>query len=175
MSRFREWSGYFNSIINQFGQDDVFIRFMILWVSYNSYYNSLRETEPGLFITQDEKTKDSEKAIIIYKKDKLRQFYESQHERIVSEFKRIPSFNGNGLRDCVVDTRYNDINSTRNAKYPQNENNLKYFLKAVYQIRCNLFHGNKTPYSETDKQLTEWAYKNLLIILNELNYDLFRE
>lgn len=37
------------------------------------------------------------------------------------------------------------------------------FFKVVYQIRCNLFHGNKEVENERNLDLVRWAYKYLNI------------
>ena len=175
MSKFCEWNEYLKRITNQKSLNEYFVNFMILWMAYNHYYNSLIEIEPELFSTRDEKKKDSEKAIVIYKKEDLNLFYEQNKDEILRDFQNIPAFRGLGIRNSVVDTRFNDISSDRNAYFNENANDLKHFLKAVYQIRCNLFHGDKTPYESTDKALVVWAYNYLLLILHRLEPCLFTE
>lgn len=155
MSMFREWNGYFNSIINQFGQDDVFIRFMILWMAYNSYYSNKYPTK-----------NDRECINLLSNDTHTQQIYDSKKQQILSSFAQIHS------SYCSPRNFVKDMRTSRNARdaiFDEQHNDLYDFLNAVYQIRCNLFHGDKTPYSETDKELTKWAYENLLIILQEDN------
>jgi hypothetical protein len=47
-------------------------------------------------------------------------------------------------------------------------NNFEQFLSVVYQIRCNLFHGNKNPYSDADALLVEAAFNSLLVFLERI-------
>src|SRR5205085_1604998 len=41
----------------------------------------------------------------------------------------------------------------------QTENNLTLYLKVIYQIRCNFFHGDKMPSDPDDEKLIIWAYE----------------
>ena len=44
----------------------------------------------------------------------------------------------------------------------------KQFIKIIYRVRCNLFHGNKTPLNDGDCQIVENAFKLLNMFLTRL-------
>lgn len=44
-------------------------------------------------------------------------------------------------------------------------NSLDEYLSCVYQIRCNIFHGNKKPNDDNDLNLVKPAYKSLRTFL----------
>lgn len=43
-------------------------------------------------------------------------------------------------------------------------------LKAIYKVRCNLFHGNKSAFIENDKNIVKAAYRVLFSFIEEGNY-----
>lgn len=43
-------------------------------------------------------------------------------------------------------------------------------LSAIYQVRCNLFHGDKAPHSESDRVLVHSALQVLVMFLNRWGY-----
>ena len=45
--------------------------------------------------------------------------------------------------------------------FDQNHTDVCFFFKAVYQIRCNFFHGDKFPNSERDERIVNWAFESL--------------
>lgn len=45
-----------------------------------------------------------------------------------------------------------------------------HIIKAIYKIRCNLFHGSKSPFVEGDKNLVSLAYSILSQFIEEANY-----
>lgn len=75
-------------------------------------------------------------------------------------------------REYVIDMHQSHH---QNKKYFNNEHSsLNDFLKVLYQIRCNFFHGNKSPYgpygpSSEDVQLICWASNALDEILRIAN------
>ena len=81
-----------------------------------------------------------------------------------------------GFAQIPLETNSNS-NETRKGLYKNNNNLLcayneevnclcKY-LKVVYKIRCNFFHGSKYP-SETNVLLIVWAYETLKMFLQKL-------
>lgn len=45
-----------------------------------------------------------------------------------------------------------------------------HLLHAVYQVRCNLFHGEKSVLSDADRALVTWAARILLPFMNHTGY-----
>ncbi len=45
-----------------------------------------------------------------------------------------------------------------------------HILRAIYQVRCNLFHGDKVPHSEIDRVLVHSAFQILVHFLSRCQY-----
>lgn len=157
MSTYKEWNNYLTEIISPSTNNTIFIKFMLLWMAYNEYYNNIPNTS----------IYDSDKACSIKDNQLFSSKYETIKDDALLEFKAIEPFSGVKERRCVVNCKYNQINHKRNAYFHAQKDSFEDFLRAIYQIRCNLFHGNKTPYSSIDKKLVSWAYKFLLEILSQ--------
>ncbi len=41
-------------------------------------------------------------------------------------------------------------------------------ISAIYQVRCNLFHGEKSAHSEMDREIVFWAHKILVILFEPI-------
>lgn len=48
--------------------------------------------------------------------------------------------------------------------------NWEHFLPAVYRVRCNLFHGEKSPYNPDDAIIVEASFRTLVGFMKALGY-----
>lgn len=158
MGTFGDWSNYFDDLLKDKNDESVFIRFMILWMAFNSYYSRTYQ------LKWDKAGVDS-----VGKELKAQKIYNRNKEKILDAFSKIPS-NYCNPRIYVKDMR---INTPQDAFFDEKYSELSDFLSAVYQVRCNLFHGDKPPNSDIDEKLVSWAYINLLEFLTEYLPDLF--
>ena len=147
--------------INTF-HHNCYICFIITWIYYNSYYNE--------FTHNKNNNNDKEKAT-----NELNfHFVNNQFLSVIlNEFQSIEGpadVMDNGNRVGVIDMR-NESTGVRNVKrVDMAGSDLKKILLMIYQIRCNLIHGDKmrTPY-ETDEQLLRWASSSLRMLMNNSN------
>ena len=127
------------------------ILFVFLYMQLNSYCND----------KYGKKTSEHCKMVDrLSSNTKLKQAYTSIdiEEKFINTFSNI-LLNG-VVREYVI-----DMKRTKNKKYFNNHNNqLQNFLDVIYQIRCNMFHGSKSPYEDRNIKLIAWAYD----CLNEL-------
>lgn len=138
-----------------------FLRFAILWLSFNAYLNE----EYGEKISGDKK-----KVLEFAKNEQVGNFYEDllkdpNFNEVVSDFKatKIPE------RLFVEDMQSRQENNRK--LFDDNHKSIKDYLMVIYQIRCNFFHGDKIPYYPDDKRVIEWAYKYFYILWSEyLNF-----
>ncbi len=67
-------------------------------------------------------------------------------------------------------SRENDINemANKNIIFLCEDNNLKTVRKVLYQIRCNIFHGEKTPGDVNDDRIVKNAFPLLKYIVQNL-------
>ena len=154
MYSFSYWKNHFNTNGIPFDKEP-FIPFMTLWMSYNNFYNNF---------TGCERTR----ACKIGEDEKAKKIFEDNKDKFLFEFSNIPQSNSTP-RLCVI----NPKERKRNAYFDEQHPEIKDFLSAVYQIRCNLFHGDKSPHIDVDKGLVKWAYECLYKILHEYKPDLF--
>lgn len=161
MSNFGKWLHYLENISScgKTASSDIFFRFIILWMSYNSYYSN-----------KFPKKSDRACLILLANDAKTQKIYNTKKQQILFDFSQLKS------EYCFPRTFVKDMrvfSGARDAIFDKQHNTLLDFLNAVYQVRCNLFHGDKTPYSDIDVSLVLWAYDNLLAILREDKPDLF--
>ncbi|MBP3546334.1 MAG: hypothetical protein J6K16_04285 [Alphaproteobacteria bacterium] len=155
MYSFSYWKNYLERKGVSFSEEP-FIPFMILWMSYNSFYNKL-----------DNRCGDRRKACKIGEDEKAIEIFERRKNNFLNDFKNIAQ--NSDVRLCVINMQ----NRNRNVYFDNNHCDIKDFLSAVYQVRCNLFHGDKTPYWDADVRLVSWAYNSLYALLHEYKPDLF--
>ncbi len=161
MSNFGKWLHYLEGIssCDRTASSDIFFRFIILWMSYNSYYSNKFPEEL-----------DRSCLTLLASDTRTQGIYDTKKQQILSDFSHLKSeycFPRTFVKDMRVSCRAKD------AIFDEQHDTLYDFLNAVYQVRCNLFHGDKTPYSDIDVSLVSWAYYNLLAILKEDQPDLF--
>lgn len=46
----------------------------------------------------------------------------------------------------------------------------EHFLPATYRMRCNLFHGEKSPYDPVDAEIVRASFRTLVGFMNDLRY-----
>lgn len=117
------------------------LKFIFLWLKCNDYYNNEYHDICG----------DKNKFLEFKENVKIQQKYQQYWEIFLTEFEAIKP---DRQPKCYV------INMQNNNKvyfYRYDKSKLEDLLKVVYQIRCNLFHGDKEPYSENIK-FVSWAY-----------------
>jgi len=139
--------------INTF-HHNCYICFIITWIYYNSYYNQFKHNK---------KKNDNKKAT-----NELNfHFVNNQFlSDILNEFQSIE-----GPADVMDNEKRVGVIDMRNGKrVDMAGSDLKKILLMIYQIRCNLIHGDKmrTPY-ETDEQLLRWASSSLRMLMNNSN------
>ena len=123
------------------------IKFVFLWMEYNTFYNK----------TYDEpKERDRAKALNI---ETINEKYNSVKERYLRTFEQLPCSEG-------IRTFIKNMQNGRKIYYDRNENNLEKLLSVVYQIRCNLFHGDKLA-QDSNAKIIAWAYDCLYDLLKD--------
>lgn len=117
---------------------DLFIRFISLWVTFNAIYELSCSSVRG----------DREKVKKFSAIDKAKNVHiKSMHTEKYKEAVKVLAEKGilklpkNNSRQKITDI-----------------NNLEEVMLCVYQVRCNLFHGGKTPENPRDVEVVEAAY-----------------
>ena len=75
--------------------------------------------------------------------------------------------NKEGYPSKILDMRPNR-RSEEYAKVFNNKEEFKQFMEIIYQVRCNLFHGNKDPFYYEDKDIVESFFEAFLIFCKEI-------
>ena len=136
------------------------IKFVFLWMKYNGWYNNTFK-----------KLRDRQGAI------KLSDFldagicYEQFRQPFVNGFSKIQVKNYTNDGQAADEIRrgiYKPNGHTIEEPFSEGADCLCHFLKAVYKIRCNFFHGQKEKPDEINVKLIRWAYKSLSELFNAL-------
>ena len=138
-----------NKYIDENAQRNI-LKFIFLWLKINEYCNKKYGSDKS----------DTKKINKLSDENILKEKYATLKDDFLEKF---ASQEKNGIqRTFVIDMRYPNIESEYKY-FTQEHDNLHDFLKIIYQIRCNLFHGEKEP-SDENIELVLWAYD----CLNEL-------
>jgi hypothetical protein len=121
-------------------QTDPFIKFFMLYMCLDAWITSESEEE-----------KDSKKLDwLINNENDLKKYWEE-----VKCGEQFQSWlNGFLQRGVVYDMRPKHRGEFISLT---NTDNFSQVVRFIYQIRCNLFHGEKSPVDSNDKQLVGWA------------------
>lgn len=136
--------------------DNVFDRFISLWIAFNAYYigNNLKESEHRQLII----FKNSNKVI-------FSSVVKANNVEFVKFKEYIAMKNQNA--GFIQDLRH-EVGDEKHKKRYQNLESLSEYLNCVYQIRCNLFHGGKDIVDAQDKELVKLALATLSIFLKKV-------
>lgn len=148
-SKYKEWLDYLAHGIHK--EDTSFLRFAVLWLSFNAYLNEISNTKTirGDWKKVEEFSKDP-KNIEFFNKYMI-------YEEIAQGFKDTKPQG----RDYVEDLKDRKVDRRKNLRLNDDtENKLGKYLSVIYQIRCNFFHGDKIPNDPDDKNLVDWAFNS---------------
>lgn len=128
------------------------LEFIFLWLKVNEYYNQ----------EYTNINKDKNKFLELKENLKIQNKYKQNSNKFLTEFATInydrqPNY-------YVINMQHPD---TKVYYYKPNKIGLEDLLKVIYQIRCNLFHGEKEP-SGRDLDLISWAYDCLSILTQDV-------
>lgn len=153
--RIEQWLKFLNAD-NEEDRSKV-IKFMILWMAYNKWYNDKYFTLYGQF-------NDKKKAIELSKNEKALEIYEQLKKQFLVSFKNIPSLHcEKGQRDRL----WADSSIEVEVLFNDQHSDLLQFLTLIYQMRCNFLHGNKEQ-NAVNVELIVWAYDMLNMFLQKL-------
>lgn len=134
------------------------IKFIILWMAYNQWYNESYSEILG-------RLNDKNKALELSKDKKAIEVYSELKKGFVNSFKEIPSVH------CLIGSRdrlWADNGIEREVLFNEQYCDLNQFLTLIYQIRCNFLHGNKEN-NYANIKLIVWAHESLYIFLKKLD------
>jgi hypothetical protein len=129
-------------------RSDVFFRFIALWVAFNALYASRHSSDIGDWDQVRSFSGDPDAV------DRHRELVRTDRDYD----KAINVLAQHGVRDL-------NRGAVRRIR---NRQNLTEVLSCVYQVRCNLFHGGKTPESPRDATLVEACHTVVLKLIEPL-------
>ncbi len=132
-------------------EGDQFDRFVYLWFAFNILYSE--------FMNNDERwaiRKFTEKRVLNIRN--VEQILNHEDSRYF--VRRI-------IRNCRIDNTQDTAELAAKLKNPRNHKNARFeaLVLILYQVRCNLFHGNKLFSSESDQEVVLHAANVLQMIL----------
>jgi hypothetical protein len=129
-------------------RSDVFFRFIALWVAFNALYASRHSSDIGDWDQVRSFAGDSDAV------DRHRDLVRSDPDYV----RAIDVLGQRGVRQL-------NGYATRRIR---DRNNLTEVVSCVYQVRCNLFHGGKTPENPRDARLVEASHMIVLKLIEPL-------
>ena len=146
-----------------------FIKFMTLWFAFNCMYKKYKGTHEY----KDEKGKIQTRDDVEY--EKINEWCEDKknEEKLKLVHNRI--FNSPFIEifkeGPVIDMKkghetYPNKNNYENLMSSNGNLQMKGLFQTMYQVRCNLFHGNKSPDNNRDLELVRCSGEILEICLN---------
>jgi hypothetical protein len=120
-------------------QSNIFFRFIAAWIAFNGIYSTRYDDQPN----------DSRK---IEKFSYEPEMFE-RHKTLLANDKKYLQAVEYIASKGVIDSKYPD-DPYKIEKFE----NLGQVMRCIYQIRCNLFHGEKELENPRDKGLVEAAY-----------------
>ncbi len=126
-------------------RDDVFFRFVALWVAFNALYASQNSGDYGDW-------------------DQVRAF--AGEPEIIDRHRLLLRGNEKYKRAVLVlkERGVYDV-ATRRQRTISNAENLSQVISCIYQVRCNLFHGGKMPGNPRDEKLVQASYDLAALLL----------
>jgi CRISPR/Cas system CSM-associated protein Csm2 small subunit len=125
---------------------DLFVRFISSWVAFNAIYEMTCSSVNG-------------------DRNKVREFAKIDDAQSL----HIALLDNEGYKDAVdvlADKGILKLPRARDRQLIENINSLEEVLLCVYQVRCNLFHGGKTPENPRDREVVSAA---LMIVSSLIN------
>lgn len=138
------------------------IDFMDLWMRYNNKYNELN---PSL-VNNKGLPLEEKQALALACNPDAQLAYENLKHEFVTSFTKIPSLHCNNNERNRL---WKDKDYQREILFNSEICSLENFLKVVFQLRCNVFHGSKE-LNDIDVMLISWAKNCLQKLLNDINY-----
>lgn len=117
---------------------DIFFRFVAVWIAFNALYASLHSHEEGDW--NQVRSFAGEPEAIDRHRDLLKMDTEYRDKVEVLKHRGV----------------YDPISGKR--RKIRKERNLTEVASCLYQVRCNLFHGEKMPENPRDKNLVDASY-----------------
>ena len=150
-----DWIDYLNINDNYIGNETNknCIKFIFLWIRYNNYYNKKYTKEIN------KKYKEERIRAKALNCDKVQRKYSEFKEEFLNSFKSLS--NQDTLKEYITNLKTKEI-----ILFNEHNSDLDDFLDTVYQIRCNLFHGDKLA-RDYDAKIVSWAYECLNKLLND--------
>jgi len=153
--------------------NDYFDRFISLWISFNAFFVAeFHEKARKLAKGNDPWEKKYLEAI--YSENSENSYY-NRYINLIEDskiFSKNLYYFMKLLEDTMCPGHIADMRrERRNCDYAQefsDLNNFEQFILTAYQIRCNLFHGNKHPESDDDIEIVKTMFNLLTEFLTEI-------
>lgn len=160
------------------GEDeaDIAFKFISYWISFNGLY--------GQFYLDGNENRRSERDqirnLIDNNNEKLVGLFDFEHDDRLAIFLEAPVLSGHKDGRSVENAHYGRVNDDDPNRFAirfyrtlidvrrPTIDRLKALMVTIYQVRCNMFHGGKTPYPDRNYRLvdsSQYVLKKVLDVL----------
>ena len=154
---------------------DVAFRFIAFWIAFNGHYAKVSSGS------------EHEQIEIFMKEnsEKFSNLFDFDNDLKLAIFRTGPVFRGTASPNYQTDYLHNDLSLFRSNQrdYIQRyrdfmdtsasyEDRLTALIFTIYDVRCNMFHGGKTPSPDRNYELvdaSQWVLEKMLIELRKKN------
>ncbi len=148
-----------------------FDRFISLWVSFNcffvaEFYEEAKENFHSRYPSEQNYLK------IICAEEEYKEIYsellkEDYFKMVLNDFKDNTLQTVTHFPGKIADMRSNPPEEGDASEFTD-INNFEQFIRIIYQVRCNLFHGNKSPDRDGDIEIVEAVFKMFILFLEKV-------
>lgn len=124
-------------------EEDEFDRFVYLWFAFNILYSEHFDN-------------NERQAIREYLREN---WWAISNPDIILKSEDVDYFKNRIIKNCKIYNRQDTSEFAERLKNGQNSNRYRFeaLMMILYQVRCNLFHGNKLFSSESDQEVVKHA------------------
>lgn len=147
-------------------EKEYFNKFICLWISFNCFFVA-KFYEQASRVSKNKEPSEKDYLSIIGKE------YASNFTQVLNEqkilfdnFKQVID-KKNWCPGMVIDMRPYHRNNKKGKAYSEIYS-FNDYMDCIYQIRCNLFHGNKCPDNDNDLNLVKSAYTSLKTLIKKI-------
>lgn len=149
---------------------NTFDKFIFLWISFNGYFVSKYFNEAQELSNRREPS-EWQYIKIISKNNAYKKVYVKLIENDPNFNEELNNFKGllknTHFPGKIADLRPNSLIEDL-AKEFSDIHNFEQFILITYQIRCNLFHGNKRPDYDGDIKIVKGIFEPFMIFITEI-------
>lgn len=147
-------------------EEEYFNKFICLWISFNCFFVA-KFYEDASKISKSDEPNERDYLNIIEKEYAINFRHILDDQKLLFDNFKYTIDKKDWCPGIIIDMRpYHRIN--RRGKAYSKVDSFHDYIDCIYQVRCNLFHGDKTPSNDNDLNLVKSAYVSLEALIKKI-------